>query len=136
MADLIDGRRLEFVGGNSNKFWEWRLYEDVVLEQFGKRLNDGAYSLVFTWGRRGTTGQSMVERFTDKRLALWKAAAREKLKRSHGYEVVRDWPPTPRQWLKEPVARSRVTPPPKKPPPEPPKPETPARTVRLIKLRD
>ncbi len=76
MADLIGGERYEFSYGNSNKFWCWRLYE-----------RQACWELRFAWGRIGTDGQEMVETFTDKRLALWKAGIRAENKRAKGYRL-------------------------------------------------
>lgn len=80
MAALIDGRRLVYIGGTSRKYWEWRLYEDYGETRLGL-----SYRLTVRWGRIGTAGQSQEEVFTDRRLAEWKAATKEKEKRAKGY---------------------------------------------------
>jgi predicted DNA-binding WGR domain protein len=82
VADLIDGRRLVYIGGASRKFWEWRLWDETAAPG---SIMARVYHLQFRWGRLGTAGQTLDEYFADRSYAEWKARAKEKEKRAKGY---------------------------------------------------
>lgn len=70
MTNTIDLRRLEFVGGGSNKFWE--VYD---IQQGNSHL------AVRRWGKLGTRGQAQLDTWTPKLGQLYA----EKV--AKGYEV-------------------------------------------------
>jgi predicted DNA-binding WGR domain protein len=138
---LAEGERYEFVGGNSRKFWEWRLFDE-------RDLAVGAWRLRFRWGRLGTAGQTMDERFDSEALARWKINVKRTEKLNKGYKLALrqpvNAPPTrpkfapfvlpPSAWAPKPArTRTRAT----VAKPKPKEPETPLlSTVRRVRLRD
>lgn len=138
MSYLVEGERYEFVGGASRKFWEWRLYDDTEGEVVGKY-----WRLRFRWGRLGTGGQSMDERFDSEALARWKAKAKVTEKLGKGYRLAQRGPvdapskAPPPAWRRPALDREakrigRAVLGLDKPKPEP----APLATVRRVRLRD
>jgi predicted DNA-binding WGR domain protein len=138
VSTLVEGERYEFVGGNSRKYWEWRLYDELDYTRLGRP----AWRLRFRWGRLGTVGQTLDESFDSEALARWKIGVKRTEKLNKGYKLAQRGPVDAKNTLVE-----RLTDPFAKPTrtvtratvakPKPKDPETPLlSTVRRVRLRD